>query len=98
MQEGRGERDAGRCLKIVCLGVVVVALLVPRAAPAIVGHYTAGMPDARDFFLPPEEGLYFAQYTYFYQSDSFRDRKGNPVDQSSRPACVHRARCRSTST
>ena len=82
MQEGRGSggRDAGRCLKSACLGVVVVALLVPRAAPAIIGHYTAGVPNVRDFFLPPEEGLSFAQYTYFYQSDSFRDRNGNSVD------------------
>jgi hypothetical protein len=41
MKEGRGsgERDAGRCLKIVCVGVVVVALLVPRPPsrqPAVV--------------------------------------------------------------
>ena len=82
MQEGRecGERDAGRCLKIACLGVVVVVLLVPHAAPAIIGHYTAGVPDARDFFVPPEEGLSIAQYNYFYQTNSFRDRNGNPVD------------------
>jgi hypothetical protein len=82
MREGResGERDAGRCLKIACLGVVVVVLLVPRAAPAIIGHYTAGVPDARDFFVPSEEGLSFAQYNYFYQTNSFRDRNGNPVD------------------
>jgi hypothetical protein len=60
--------------------VVLVALLVPRAAPAIVGHYVGGVPNVRDFFLPPE-GLHFAQYTYFYHTDSFRNRNGNPVDR-----------------
>jgi hypothetical protein len=80
MRKGLGirERGASRCLRIACLGVVVMTL-TPRSASAIIGHYTAGVPDAHDFFVPPE-GLYFAQYNYFYQTDSFRDRNGNPLD------------------
>src|SRR5262249_51085841 len=82
MQQGRGIRDrgAGRCLRIVCLGVVMMTLLMPRPARAIIGHYTAGVPNTHDFFVPPEEGLFFALYTYIYHTDSFRDRNGNPVD------------------
>jgi hypothetical protein len=67
-------------LKLARVGLVLVALLVPRAASAIIGHFTAGVPNARDFFLPPE-GLYYAQYNYFYLTDSFRDRNGNAVDR-----------------
>jgi hypothetical protein len=54
--------------------------LMPRPARAIIGHYTAGVPNTHDFFVPPDEGLFFALYTYVYHTDSFRDRNGNPVD------------------
>jgi hypothetical protein len=62
MQAGRGigERGAGECLRIMCLGLIVMSLLMPRAAPAIVGHYVAGLPNAHDFFIPLAEGLYLA--------------------------------------
>jgi len=82
MQQGRRirERGAGRCRRILCLGVVVMPLVVPHPARAIIGHYTAGVPNTHDFFVPPDEGLFFALYTYVYHTDSFRGRNGNPVD------------------
>src|SRR5262245_37103156 len=83
MQEGRGirERGAGRRLKLVCLGVAMTTVLVPRAARAVVGHYVAGVANTHDFFVAPTNGLFFAMYTYIiYHTDSFRDRNGNPVD------------------
>jgi hypothetical protein len=79
-RHGVGARGAGRFLRLACLAVGMAALLMPRTAPAIIGHYTAGVPNVHDFFVPPEPGLFFAMYTYFYQTDSFRDRNGNPVD------------------
>jgi hypothetical protein len=56
MQEGRGigEGGAGWRPMIARLALALAALLVPRAAPAIVGHYGAGGPNARDFFVPPD--------------------------------------------
>jgi hypothetical protein len=79
-RHGIGARGAGRFLRLACLAVGMAALLMPRTAPAIIGHYTAGVPNVHDFFVAPEPGLFFAMYTYFYQTDSFRDRNGNPVD------------------
>ena len=61
--------------------LALAAMLVtagPRAAGAI-GHYAAGVLNARDFFLPPA-GVYFANYTYWYGASTFKDRNGTTVD------------------
>jgi hypothetical protein len=63
--------------RLLLAGLLVVA--GPRAAEAI-GHYQAGLLNARDFFLPPP-GFYFANYTYWYHSDTFKDRTGATVDE-----------------
>jgi hypothetical protein len=55
-------------------------LAAPREAAALVGHYAAGALNARDLFLPPVNGTFFALYTYFYIADTFRDRNGHAVD------------------
>src|SRR5262249_52726400 len=62
MQKGRGIREqcAGRRVRIVCLGVAVTTLLMPRAATAIVGHYVASVANTHDFFVLPTEGHFFA--------------------------------------
>src|SRR5262249_18999127 len=82
MQKGRGIREqcAGRRVRIVCLGVAVTTLLMPRAATAIVGHYVAGVANTHDFFVPPAQGLFFAMCTSLYPTASSRARKGNSVD------------------
>lgn len=57
---------------------LVLGLLAPRLAGAV-GHYAAGLPNARDFFLPPA-GLYLVNYTYWYHADTFKNRDGDTVD------------------
>jgi hypothetical protein len=48
-----------------------------RAASA--SHYTPGLMNIRDFFLPAE-GWYVLPYNYFYTSDQFNDRDGNALN------------------
>src|SRR5262245_10071942 len=57
----------------------MLVLTGSRTAWAI-GHYAAGLLNARDFFLPPP-GVYFANYTYWYHSSTFKDRNGSTVDE-----------------
>ncbi len=56
----------------------MLVLAGPRAAGAI-GHYVPGLPNARDFFIPPP-GVYLANYTYWYHASTFKDRNGETVD------------------
>jgi hypothetical protein len=65
-------------LGLLLLGVSLLA--APREAAALVGHYAAGALNARDLFLPPLNGTFFALYTYFYVADTFRDRNGHAVE------------------
>lgn len=45
-----------------------------------VGHYAPGVPNAHDFFIPPP-GTYYAQYNYWYHTDTFRNRDGHAIDE-----------------
>ncbi len=62
------------------IALALSLLALPRPASAVVGHYAGGFANARDFFLPPVPGLYFAQYSYFYVDGRFRNRNGDPVN------------------
>ena len=78
-QSKRGEMEAVRTRRRGAFAVGLLLMLCAGRAHAIIGHYTAGLPNAHDFFLPPP-GLYYAQYDYFYGTDTFRDRNGNSID------------------
>lgn len=47
------------------------------------GHYAPGLPNIRDFFVPPEPGFYGAVYNYFYSTDTLKDRHGDEVSSLS---------------
>jgi hypothetical protein len=59
----RKSRGAHGVLKLARCAVPLGASLLaaPREAVAMVSHYAAGAPNARDLFLPPS-GLYIALY------------------------------------
>lgn len=42
------------------------------------GHYQAGMPGLRDFFLP-DPGLYGVMYSFNYKADELKNRNGDDV-------------------
>src|SRR5262245_8458976 len=71
--------DAVRTRRRAALAVGLLLALSAGPAHAIVGHYGAGLPNVHDFFIPPA-GLYYAQYFYFYNTDTFKDRNGNSID------------------
>lgn len=43
-------------------------------------HYTPGVFNIRDFFVPAEAGFYGGVYNYYYHSDRFNDANGNAIN------------------
>src|SRR5262249_51331530 len=74
---GMGAVRTTRRRAAVAFGLLLV--LCAERADAIVGHYTAGLPNVHDYFIPPA-ALYYAQYFYFYNTDTFKDRNGDSID------------------
>lgn len=62
------------------IAIAVVTLLTSAAHAGQVGHYAPGVPNAHDFFIPPA-GTYYAQYNYWYRTDTFRNRDGRAIDE-----------------
>lgn len=44
-----------------------------------IGHYSGGVFDIRDYFIPPSPGIYGAVYNYYYFTDRLNDRNGNKI-------------------
>jgi hypothetical protein len=79
MRESRAVRARGRGWVSAALLLAASIIDLSRDAEAVIGHYNPGVANLRDFFVPPN-GVYYAQYNYFYNADIFRDRNGNVVD------------------
>jgi hypothetical protein len=79
MRESRAVRARGRGWVSAALLLAASIIGLSRDAEAVIGHYNPGVANLRDFFVPPN-GVYYAQYNYFYNADIFRDRNGNVVD------------------
>jgi hypothetical protein len=79
LAQSRVARTRGRVLSRAALLLAVTLLVPARNAAAVIGHYTPGIANLRDFFQPPP-GVYYTQYNYVYLADTFRDRNGNVVD------------------
>lgn len=56
------------------------------ASAGEIGHFTAPLPDLRDFLVPTAPGLYFKQYSYYYHADTFKDRNGDKASEIDLPA------------
>jgi hypothetical protein len=62
--------------------LVIFGLALQVGGPAgagELGHYGPALPDVRDLLVPAKPGFYFKQYSYYYTSNTFRDRNGNEV-------------------
>ena len=57
----------------------VLAATVTVAQAGEIGHYSGGFFDIRDYFIPPEPGIYGVVYNYYYSTDRLNDRNGNQV-------------------
>jgi len=67
---------------ILSLSVLLGALVPIGPARAFeLSHYSPGMPNMHDYFLPPQEvgEFIYAQYNLYYHSDTIRDRDGNEI-------------------
>ena len=67
---------------ILWLSVLLRALAPPTAVRAFeLSHYSPGLPNMHDYFLPPPEAgeFIYAQYDLYYHSDTIRDRHGNEI-------------------
>src|SRR5215469_18110876 len=53
--------------------------IINSASAASASHYTPGVMNIRDFFVP-EPGWYALVYNYFYTSDQLNDKDGNAVN------------------
>src|SRR5262245_46290307 len=45
-----------------------------------ISHYNGGFLNIRDFFVPPEPGVYGAVYNYYYTTDRLNDNDGNKIN------------------
>src|SRR5690242_2873435 len=66
-------------MKTLKLMLAVSAATVTLARAGEIGHYNGGFFDIRDYFIPPEPGIYGALYNYYYFTDRLNDRNGNQV-------------------
>ena len=62
--------------------LAIVATLVLASASALssdVGHFNGGVYSIRDYFQPPEPGLYGAVYNYGYRTTRLNDNNGDQI-------------------
>ena len=65
--------------KFVSQLTLAAALLGASAARAgDTGHYSGGLMDIRDYFMP-DPGFYGALYNYYYSTDRYNNQSGNQV-------------------
>ena len=84
----------------IAVTVLAISLLAARGA-AEVGHFVPGLLNIRDYFQPPEPGVYGAAYNYYYSTDRRNDDHGDEIGSivvSSRPGTRRRAERAATST
>lgn len=60
---------------LVLCAFLVLGSFVP--AHAEIAHYSPGLPNLRDFFLPQDTGFYISTYNSYYHAERFRDQRGN---------------------
>jgi len=59
--------------------VVTASLLSGAPSAAEVGHFVPGLVNIRDYFQPPEPGVYLAAYNYYYSTDRRNDEDGDKI-------------------
>jgi hypothetical protein len=75
-------------MKKYLLAIAVVLFATFTAAQAAeIGHFNGGVMDIRDYFLPPESGLYGVVYNYYARIFPCA-RTRNSCSMSARPATI----------
>jgi hypothetical protein len=59
--------------------VLAVSLLSGTPSAAEIGHFVPGLLNIRDYFQPPEPGVYGAAYNYYYSTDRRNDDHGDKI-------------------
>ncbi|MEW6444382.1 MAG: transporter [bacterium] len=68
------------CLMAAGLALAALAATASPVQAGEIGHYVPGLPNLRDFFVPPEPGFYGILYNYFYTTGRLNDRNGDEID------------------
>jgi hypothetical protein len=75
-------RKGGKTIRsVTALTLAVLSMAIAFTAHASeVGHFSPGVPNIRDFFVP-EPGFYGIVYNYAYMSDRINDSNGDGIDR-----------------
>src|SRR5262245_17813321 len=65
--------------RIAAAAIVAISLLAAAPGGAEIGHFVPGLLNIRDYFQPPEPGVYLAAYNYFYKTDRRNDHEGDKI-------------------
>ena len=66
-------------MRRIAAALFAIALLAAAPGRAEVGHFIPGLLNIRDYFLPPEPGVYVAAYNYYYSTDRRNDNDGDKI-------------------
>jgi hypothetical protein len=69
--------------RIAARAILAMSLLVAVPAVAEIGHFVPGLLNMRDYFMPPEAGVYLAAYNYYYKTDRRNDNDGDKIQSLS---------------
>lgn len=83
MRAGQQPSAGGRAVATVC--AVLSVSLSGTATAGEIGHFAAPLADLRDYLMPAKPGFYFKEYTYYYTTDTFKDRNGDTVSDLDLP-------------
>jgi len=74
-----------RFCSAVASGMLVMALWEAPVSAIELSHYGGGLANVDDFFIPPPEvgQFLYAQYNFYYFTDTFRNADGDKVDSIS---------------
>ena len=67
------------CLRAAGLALAVLLAAALSAQAGKIGHFNPGLPNIRDFFVPPEPGFCGIVYNYFCTTGRLNDRNGDEI-------------------
>src|SRR5262245_22029887 len=81
-QKTKPEQKGPRSMKRNLFATIIATSLLAAAGAAQasdIGHFNCGVYSIRDYFVPPDPGVYGALYNYFYRTDRVNDNNGNKI-------------------
>src|SRR5262245_35007077 len=77
--EQKGPCSMKRNLFVTIIATTSLLAAAGAAQASDLGHFNGGVYDIRDYFIPPQAGVYGALYNYFYRTDRVNDNNGNKI-------------------